>query len=299
MLKFEVKKKARRLPMILIGLIILFVNNPSQAYFSTFDEKKTISSITPQRTSRGDIVCHVLLVSGNEEIQNRFTSSGCLPSSAFQDFSYVDRLPIPESIVRLNRGFLNHPFSVENLLYANLKLANLLNEYKSLRKQSMAVLDGLDVPFIMQNPKYEGAIQGRKVNIADRAEFLRSYSHVVENSSSALLHRHGTENLSKNRNNRPIGDGTYSHRRYNSREKNYNNQSHSTSRRVQSDDSNGEKVAAKSDSIQYGSGETTEIPWLVRMPMSILSYIYGNKIESLIYFLMLYAAIQIIFSSRK
>lgn len=292
-----------RLSWILIGVLVLIVNAPANAYFSSFVEKKPISVVVPRSILQSGKASHVLLLSSNDEIQHRFSSSEHPLQSELPYFSYIDQLPVPEFLVRSGYLFLDHAFSIDNLLYANLKLARLLDEYEALRSRSEAVLEGLDVPFIQQHPDYEMTTQGKELNITEAVDRLLSHSHVVENSNYALQQIHGREGFdTASSTRRAIGQWNHTRRQFGINRGHANAiRNHSQAGEVFSGAANGEDTEDEAGKrrMHYGADGASEFPWLVRIPMAVLNYIYRNKIESAIYFLMLYGIVHVLFMAKR
>ena len=288
---------------LLIGVLILVCAAPTNAYFSKFSDKKPIQAVVPHSLFQSGKTSHVLLLSSNDEVQHQFTTSDRLPPDDLVRFSYMDRLPLPETVFRPSNPATDTSLTVDNLLYANLKLSRLMDDYLQLQNRAEAVLEGLDVPFVLQHPTHVAAILPREPNITEAIDGLRSYSHTVEGLSDAWLQRtdrHRSANNPQTR--RAIGQGNFSRqplrigRRYAA-----TSRTPSQSGEASGDDRNvGEAEEENQPArMRYGTSDAVEIPWLVRFPMIVLNYIYHNKIESLIYFLMIYGVVHVLVTSKR
>jgi hypothetical protein len=103
---------------------------------------------------------------------------------------------VPADVIDCNipvRIAISHPIVAENdlanLLYADLKLKKLYDEYKSLQKRTREILAGLSVPFISQSetnnpkPSREPSVHSKKEEIVRENEIAIRY---IPLSSSRL-----------------------------------------------------------------------------------------------------------------
>jgi len=262
-----------------------------------------ISVVASRSDQEQSFTSHVLLLSDNQETQCNFTSVGQILINDLENLFFLDKLPVPEIINLSIHQSIAHEFSFDNLLYADLKLVRLIDEYEGLKKRSEAVLEGLDVPFLQRKNEFEMPLYRKEPNIAETADRLFSNSHLADSSEMPRLHRRNRTNPYLASKSRPAIGG----RNFVNRPTVLNSGPvYTLPKKAELPNSNigtehGQEthVGAESQLIQYGAHGNTNWPWIVRIPLRLFNYFIQHKIEAIIYFLMICGLIHIVFKSKK
>jgi len=143
--------KARILGTAILALQVVLIFAfcmPVRAYFEFESQKTSIQQLLRRSDDMPGTTSHLLVLSDNDEFHCNFFASKNIPPDELQHLVFADYIPLTEVVTRFKDRVVATDFSVEDMLYANLRLVRLLKEYEGLRKSAGSALKGLEVPFL-------------------------------------------------------------------------------------------------------------------------------------------------------
>jgi len=205
---------------------------------------------------------------------------------------------------------IRQPMTVENtlsnLLYANLKLKKLVEEYEALQKESRELLTDLTIPFVdfgFAKPEQidkTGSIYSKKEQLAQDSRIVSRFLEVSTATTENAV-QSGTTGT------RPLAGLL-------DEQKNREASSRDLSESLQSESlqSGPKDLALLLDASQTGlesqdplsditqrqsarilDDEEVSLPWIFRFLLNIVQYLFSHKIEALIYGVLLFFAVTI------
>jgi hypothetical protein len=301
------------LPRKTVKVLILFICHivwmatitaSGWAYFCVALENKPIKAIIPRTDVMPTLSSHLLVLSDNDEFHSHFNSSVDASLQELRRYVFAGYLPITEIVTRQSDRYMSSDFSIENLLYANLKIERLMNEYERLKDRSASVLEGLDVPYIYESREFESMLGQKDVGITHQIDRVSDQSNLIAGPAQFVFRQ--KEPADGKYTKRSIQVYTSTQRRLNFEKPtiSYSNGGSLGSSSASNQAGNGSAGSAPDPAssvknVQYGNSAGDQLPWLIRATRSLRHYIYENKIESIFYFLMIFVVIQIVFSSRR
>lgn len=240
-------------------------------------------------------------MSGNQEFISRLSTSACDRSMDPDRHVYVSYLQVVDIVTQKSRRYMPHEFSIDNLLYANLKLERLVNEYEGLRERSKSVLTGLNVPYLYGSRNFNNLM--KKKNDA-----LNQSINRVANQTASLTGLLANPNRLKKKNFSAFAkeNQTENKRRltFERRAISYSSGGASSLNEYSEEQTlkNIEPASDSAEAIQkfrYGVQQEEHLPWLARTTRALFIYFRENKVETIVFILLLFIVHQLIFASRK
>jgi hypothetical protein len=274
-----------------------------EAYFCPVFERSTPPAfLLRPKTGVPTMESSVLVMPNNKEFNNR---SGTGVGDRSMDpgrHVFVSYLPVVEIVTQQSHRYMPSEFSIDNLLYANLKLDRLVNEYEGLRERSQSILNGLNVPFVNGSQNFNNLIEKKNDGLN------RSINRVANQKTSIAgpLANSNRWKEQKGFSTAANGGRTATNQRLTFERRAISYSSGGASRveetsQTQSD-SNPEQAREPAEAIQklqYGAQQEKQLPWLARAVRSLGKYLRENKVEAMVVLLFLLIVHQLIFSSRK
>ncbi|WP_419663507.1 uncharacterized protein Dvar_38010 [Desulfosarcina variabilis str. Montpellier] len=283
------------LQLVTIVLIIALGQSFAQGYFVITIEGKSQSNVFLNKTDSLKNSAHKLLLLDEGKDQSGYTLPNQLAHEHPELLFYFDRIAIPEVVIRSSAQIETQNFSIDNMLYANLRIARLIDEYEGLKKRSQAVLEGLDVPYLNQYIDWDKVIGDKSKNINDNLNRLLSQTNI---SSGAGISARGGTNLKRDSPSLQFRQFVNKKPSFNQPFPVTNYQANKATNKTIPRDIDSEKDQPNDNDqvegprrIRYGANKSEKLPWPFPLLFSIFEYLLRNKMEALIYFLMLTWAI--------
>lgn len=258
-----------KLTVILIQVFLaLTISSSCLAYFNAEPVTRSIKTITSHTSTLPSWASYYFVWSDNYELHNHFSSSIVVDSpEALNNFIFAFYVPILEILTQQQEQYVPSEFSFENLLYANLKLAQLADEYNSNQERSRSALEGLDVPYIKWAPTFESGVGNKDYTSTNKLAIktpLYKKRPPINSSSQSTLPR-PTFYKNQDKRNRYSETGT----------------------------STSENYGRHYDNSDY------QLPLLLRILVSSFNYSVENKLEVFIYCCILFGLFRYLWWIRK
>ncbi len=278
-------------------VLIQTFSDVALAYLTVSTEKRLIKSIVPHSKDIPVSASHLLEICGDDTKDPSIYSGNVNYPNNKTLFCY---LPIPEVVTRQMDRYVASEFSIENLLYANLKIERLMREYDDLEKRSHEILEGLDVPFI-HGVEYEQLLQQKASFVTLEIDRVTEQSNFI--AGPELVY--ATQNNSTGSRKPIAAKKTFgSTHRFRFEKPGVSLSTGSSVTRGSSHKSNDanhsqpEFDASESKNIQYGVDSKDQLPRLIRVLRSLFRYLFENKIEAVLYIILIYGIGHLVFSAR-
>jgi hypothetical protein len=258
---------------------VLTVSSSCLAYFDAEPVKQSIKTITSPLSTLPPSASYYFVWSDNYELHNHFASSIIDDSpQALRKFIFAFYVPIIETLTQQQEHYVPSEFSFENLLYANLKYAQLTNEYNGYKERSVSVLEGLDVPYTKWTPSLESGLVNKDYTSTNKID--RVYNHQKPKQSATKTPLYNIQP--------PIN---FSSRSTLSRPSFYQNQ----------DIRNPRSVTGSSASGDNGQDYDADyqLPFVLRTLVSSFNYSVENKLEVFIYCCILFGFFRLLWWKRR
>lgn len=260
----------------------LTVSSSCLAYFNSEPVKRSIKTITSHTSTLPSSASYYFVWSDNYEFHNNFSSSIIVDRpQALRKFIFAFYVPILETLTQQQEQYVPSEFSFENLLYANLKFAQLADEYNSNKERSKSVLEGLDVPYIQWTPSFESG-HDTSINNMDR---IYNHQRIVNGPKPAdktiAVHSQKTPLYNKQP---PINSSSQSTFYKNQDKRNPYSETDSS-------------ASEKDD--QYYDNSDYQLPLVLRILVSSFNYSLENKLEVFIYCCILFGLIRYLWGMHK
>jgi hypothetical protein len=281
--------------ILLQAVFVLLIYSFCSAYFNVEPAKRSIKTITSHTGALSSSASHCFVWSDNDELYGPVSSEIVDGPQVMQRYLFAFYIPVLEIVTQQTGGDAPSEFSLDNLLYANLKIERLINEYSRLIETSGPLLEGLDVPYISWSPEFESNFEKRsyaflskmehfnkdKLGIAAVPDFIgpkpvNRTNHI--NSNRAIKSSGKVPNFKKqppinSSSNSPISKPSFSKKQG--------------------------RRNSNTAPVPSAQGKDFQLPWLFRLLFSAPKYVIENKIEVIIYICMLYGFYHVIFRIRK
>lgn len=279
---------------LLICLIILTAfSSACPAYFSAKIVKKSTNTVIAHNNSTHASFSHRLVWFDNDKIHMHFS-----PNS--DNYLYAFSMPIIELVAQQREMLIPSEFSIDNLLYANIELERLINEYNGLKDKSRSVLEGLDVPFIRQKSGFgfsptekdsaDATISSNISTLDNRIRILagpvfseHKTGHGLNHFSPQINQQHDkrkplhTLNQSSNQ---PLGKPLYKYRSLAKPDK-------------------FKAKAEKKQSLPNQRVTNDQLPLIERLGQSLINYVKQQRTELFIFFILILGLYYIFIGTRN
>lgn len=202
-----------------------------------------------------------------------------LPGSSY--FVPADKIDIYIPLKILAKRSVSTMESLDRLLLANIRIRLLLQEYKKMQQRADKLLQNVNIPyldkdFIQNSNKKQKSLNQQKKKMDKKLADVIISSHFASNrgslkSFSPILELKPLLN-SSNTDNKP-GE---KRQNYYQTALNVNNGSHGMGKNI----------------VPIGDGTSSELPWIFRFFLNMVSYVVSNKLETLLFgsvmFLLIY-----------
>ncbi len=231
---------------------------------------------------------------------------------------------VPADLLRCNvplRTGIHQPTitvknSLANLVYANLRLKKLLEEHEALQVKTREALAGLSVPFIESgSTSLDSPISELSIHMAQNS-LEREQRIIARNAGMPGISN--TEILAslRVRLGRPEGEPLYIATGPRSRSSEQNalyllgeplgerrNRGPNTAATPSEANIETEEPARPNVSARSRMGgaydKTLSLPWIIRIPITLVTYLFSHPLEAAFYILILYSIVAAIRSGRK
>lgn len=281
-------------------LLIVFYSSCA-GYFINSTKEKSVKTVTPTTDALPSTFSYYLVWSDGEQFYNQQHSQFelVIPPPKSLSGCYI---PITELMTLQRWSYLPSDFSIEDLLYANLKLNRLFQEYNSLKERSAKILAGLEVPYMDRPFEIRPLISANEgtlsLQIDTVSNQIRQLTGPVLSHSEKEKFNHPTIQKptlqSKKRTplhtiRQPLNSSTSS--------SSSNSQSFSSLNGVGSEPES--DPSAIKPNKQYGNSLNKNRPWIERFAVSLINYFKANKAELIIWLILCFGIYQMLFRSRK
>jgi hypothetical protein len=285
--------------ILVILFVILLGQDVVQGYFvdETKDKNKIDIFIEHSNVS-GPSIFSILLPDKAAQIGGFEFNTNIMSEKAIF-FSFIDKIPIPEVVFLPNDQLEIQEFNVDNLFYANLRLARLMDEYDGLKKRSQTVFEGLDVPYLNYYTDSDTTISDNNINLGAKLTMLNSDKQNIGSSVSSQndLNRKESNPVfklnqiqRKNLENKIFYKKKYHQINNPSSPRKFISNGDQPNKNIQVDDS---------QKINYGVNKNDKMVWPFPLLISVYEYSTKNKIETIIYLIISVLIINIIIRSFK
>jgi hypothetical protein len=266
------------------------------AYFCVEADKQSIPTVKAQDGSLPSPFSYHLVWIDNDESHNQFSSNTFSLEQSSNSYLYAFYMPILEIITQQRSVYTVSDFSIDNLLYANLKLERLINEYIGLKEKSKSILENLEVPFIARSSGFGSKLIKNGSTISNQIENIDQHIKLLAGPSVSGSR---TSNFNKSYN-RQQDKQSDSHRSLHSMRQPLKYSLNSTFKKNRTaktgSDTNKDFSGEGSD---YSAEIDDQLPFIERMGRSLMDYIKSNKIKFIIYIVVFYGLFHILFKGRR
>jgi hypothetical protein len=193
--------------MLTIAFMLLF-HTFSFAFFSTESTEQPLKKVITNTDARQLTFSHYLIWTDNDKSHLQINSANSDLANASDHYISAFYMPIIEIVTQQRETYVPTEFSVENLLYANLKLKSLLNEYNLLKERSESILKGLDVPYISQSSGFKPNSKKEEFPISYKINEVADHINIL---AGPILKGHGATDT--------IGNGNFQHKQQSGRQR--------------------------------------------------------------------------------
>ncbi len=290
-------------------IIILYIPDGSSlhAYYKTSDLTSFETTTNIRQSLNIDLIIPAITINKNNS--KRFSDEIFYPKS--QGLVNLDEMSFSDIFVDFNHAKLPSEVELTNILYANLKLVLLVNEYEELQKNVRLLINQYHTPYLYltttasKPQKTDDSIASRKDRIKRIYEAVLRNQGIRRQSSFICQYSFGTdkgpskfEDISigvdrraeSNSFDRLIGSYIKPDTR-----NGYAPSHSSPDRSIKSD--NG--IARKENKKDNRTKKVREVPWLVKVLLGIIEFFYENKMESTIYLSILALILSLFLSLRS
>jgi hypothetical protein len=273
----------------------------SPGFFTTSIQGKSTKTIIPN-TGTLPPTFSTYLIWPETQKQSTQINQGNFISALPQDYCLSPfYMPIVELMTHQQWSYLPSDFTIEDLLYANLKLDRLIKEYNSLKERSFQILQGLDVPYMDRpaglGPRAEVSDNTLSLeidSISNHIRLLAGPAISVQNIggyNAQRFHRQTMQSAERQPLHTIIQPLNASSNPSN------NTNSFSYSNRVEAKPESGQDPIP--ESAQFGDNPNERLPWIERFAVSMISYFKDNKAELIFCLVLLLGLYQMLFRTRK
>lgn len=275
-------------------LLTAVFSSSANAYFEFDLEKKSIQTLTRHSDEITTTASHILALSDNDEFHCSFFASKKIPAGELDHFVFADYIPVTEIVTQLNARMVATEFSVEDLLYANLRIVGFLNEYEVLRKNAGSVLKGLEVPLLQWKDIYKTPVNGRGRSISGRLEQVVDQANLVAQADLPVFRTSGANGTRPQEKFRSAGFKRRHFSKFSSMNEYHRKPFHQPRNSIRADGNENKEYKDK-QTIEFGIDRSDEKPW----PIQVLIFIFSNKFIAISFFAMIYIAFWTISVLRK
>ncbi len=216
--------------------------------------------------------------------------------AAVQPRSYAaDAINLSIPVYNALQNPLSPNDSIDNILYANLRLKKVLDDYLAIQKRARQILNNEDFKpiattsdFLEQqfSPQDQQLLNFSKKLSSINREFKGLVQQIHENISREQLPSASTVKKTKEINSINLATNTYL-------------QNIIPNQYQQTSSVSPEYTPSKHQYEQTYNSEDITLPWIIRMPLNIFHYLMTNVIEAMIYGILLLIVISIISAARS
>jgi hypothetical protein len=277
-------------------IIVLLVSSSCLAYFEDGNEMKPFIAAIAFTNEAQSLFSHYFVLNDNDEYQSSFKSKSSVPQHSPGHFIYAFNMPILEVVTQQKTDYVPYEFTIENILYANLKLVKLIDEYNSLKERSKSILTGLDVPYVNQHSGLLISQKQRELSLSSKITSLKSQIQTIAGPTFSVQKTVGRQHFGNQLQGHPSPKKRPLHTL--KQPLVYAPGSAYTN--------NGGSVAGpetdntvSSESAQYNPTIGEHLPFIERIGKSLLTYFRTNKLEFIIYLVVLFALYHLLIGLRK
>lgn len=292
----------RVLSFVLLVALVVVSNDNCHAYFHIAAEKHPAKVIPSHAGEKLLSHSHLILVPDNLAFHCHFNSNiADWPQVTKKHFFAMD-IPIPDIVTQQRENYIPSEFNIENLVYANLKIARLIYEYNSLKKRSESILGNHNIPTGSWNSDYR---LNHENNINGILQKMNQVNDQLMTISGMVLINSIKENIDNRTTNQINGQ----HSNDDQCQLNTLSFDYSSGWNYQDDNETNREDAprpgikgrnkdSKKDTGYVLKGNQSP-PWVERFGQTLLDYIRENKIEVVFYLFMLFGAYRLLFRFGK
>jgi hypothetical protein len=299
---FRFIRKIFSLLFLQSALLTVFCS-PGNGYFSASTQNKFTKTIISRTDALPSSFSYYLVLHDNEK-QGYQSNHMNFQLAISPHYSLTEfYMPIIELMTYQKWNYLPSEFSIEDLLYANLKLNRLINEYNSLKERSSMILEGLDVPYLDRPSGFKSPISGNDGALSLKIDNVSNHIKLLTGPAVSTIPQfadinnqtiHNQDLQSKERTplytiKKPLNSSSSSSFS--------NSKSFSFLNRVESEPESEQTTIQ--DGAQYSNRPNDNLPWIERFAVSMINYFKANKLESIIWLILIFGIYQMLFRTRK
>lgn len=280
-------------------LIILFCSSCAGFFINSTQERSAVKKITPKTDTLPTTFSYYLVWFDNEIFYSLPKDSKIELVIQPQNSVTAFYMPILEFVTHQKWSYLPSDFSIEDLLYANLKLNRLVQEYNSLKGRSAEILKGLEVPYMDHPSGFEPLMSENNGTLSLQ---LDAVSNQIRQLTGPVISTPKIVDLNNHKQSLPSEKRTPLHTvrqplNSSSDPSLGNSQSFSHLNRVGPEPESDQPAIQENN--QYSNRLNDSLPWIERIAVSIINYFKTNKIELIICLTLLFGIYQMLFRIRK
>lgn len=153
------------------------------AYFSADTDLPSIKTITPRIGALPPSFSNYLVWTDNNAMIKHFPLKKDNSQQTIGQHLGLFYMPLIEIMIQQKMMHAPSEYSLENILYANLKMRRLLDEYDNLKNRSKMILEGLDIPYINRQSNFENSNITPDFSISYQLERLHSQIEILAGQS--------------------------------------------------------------------------------------------------------------------
>lgn len=284
-----------------MALLMLFCSS-SPAFFTTSTHGKSIKTVIPNAGVLPRAFSSYLIWPETQQQYAQIDNGNSLLTSPPHYSLTPYYMPIVELMTHQRWNYMPSDFTIEDLLYANLKLNRLIKDYNELKERSSKILEGLNVPYMDQPSGLEPRVEGHDNtlsleidNVRNSIRLLAGPAASVQNSANFNpqgLHQRTLRSAERQPLHTILQPFDSS-----SNSSNSNANTFSYSNRVEAKPDAGQDPIA--ESAPFSTNPNERLPWIERFAVSMIKYFKENKAELFFCLLLLLGLYQMLFGIRK
>lgn len=287
---------------LLQTLFVMLAFSTCMPYFSAKDNKRSIKTITANNGMLPSFASYYYIWSDNDEYHLFYNSNIVDKQKILSRYFVAFYIPVLDIVTQQNGQYTPSELNLDNLLYANLRIERLMNEYSRLKTRSKPTLEGLDVPYTSWKLALEKKLSEKRNTISDKINNnnLNKRKYVRNKYNGIKLDDrtgHGDSEKSWQTEareplyniNRPLNSLT-----------NYKNQNTSLPKNKKSEAANSTlDQSTKKKDYRYHGDFDERILRILRFLVKLVNYAIDNKLVVFIYLFVLFGVYYIFFGIRK
>ena len=284
-----------------MALLVLFCSS-SPAFFTTSTHAKSIKTVIPNAGVFPSAFSSYLIWPETQQQYAQINNGNPIMTSPPHYSLTPYYMPIVELLTHQRWNYMPSDFTIEDLLYANLKLNRLIKDYNELKERSSKILEGLNVPYMDRPNGLEPRVEGRDNALSLEIDNVRNSIRLLAGPATSVRNITNYDPQSIRQRKFQSAERQPLHTILqpfdsSSNSSNSNANTFSYSNRVEAKPESGQDPGAEGS--QFSNSPNERLPWIERFAVSMIKYFKENKAELFFCLLLLLGLYQMLFGMRK